>query len=410
MLVASTLALAGRDAAAWPQFRGPNRDGKAAPGVPLLKAWTQAGPRLLWRYDQLGSGYSSATIADGIVYITGLEGEDGVLYALDPEGGLLWKAPYGRDWNRSHGGTRTTPTIRDGRLYIMSAHGKAACFDARTGTELWAVDTVATFGARNISWGITESPLVLDGKVIFTPGGPAAGVVALHPGTGATLWVTEGVNDRSGYCSPIVVERGGRTIIAQLTGTTFIGIQADNGQLLWREDRRPTPAHSIQAVSPVYEDGRFYVTAGYGGERGEMFSLSEDGTRVTSAWRDSELDCHHGGLVVHNGFVYGAADRNNRNQWLCLNLETGAVAAMMPGVGKGSVIYADGRLYTLAENGVMGLVDPDPEAFRLISSFKLPSGGRGPYWAHPSIADGRLYIRHDNTLFVYAVSFGAGEG
>ena len=285
----------------------------------------------------------------------------------------------------------------------MSGYGLAACFDAATGRKIWSIDTVQTFGARNLTWGITESPLVLEGKVIFSPGGPNAGVVALHPDTGKTVWVGEGINDRSGYCSSILIEYGGRQIIAQLMATTFVGIDANTGRLLWREVRQPTPSHNIQAVSPVFADGKFYVTSGYGGERGEMYQLNTSGNTitVTSAWRDSELDCHHGGVILHNGFIYGAADRNNRNQWICLDLETGRVAQKIRGVGKGSVSFANGKLYTLSERGQMGLVNADPADFRLISSFQVPSGGSGPHWAHPSIANGRLYIRHGSSLFVY---------
>lgn len=387
----------------WPQFRGPNRDGKAAAGPALLKAWPASGPRQLYAYEQLGTGYSSVSIADGRVYTTGLEGENGMLYAFDLDGKLLWKVQYGSDWSKSYEGTRTTPTVHKGRIYLMSAFGKAVCLDAKTGRDIWSVDTMAQFGARNIAWGITESPLVLDDKVIFTPGGPEAGVVALDPATGKTIWVCRGVNDLSGYCSPILVNRGGRDIIAQLTGTAFIGIEAGSGKLLWNQKRSNQPAHKIQAVSPVYADGKFYVTSGYGGERGEMYSLSADGTQVTSQWRDAELDSQLGGVVLLDGFVYGAADRNNKGAWLCMNLATGKVAAKTPAVGTGSVIYADGMLYGVGEKGEVGLIAPDPQNFNMVSSFKLPDGGSGPFRAHPAIADGRLYIRHDTRLFVYDI-------
>lgn len=402
VLIAAILA---PDAAnAWPQFRGPERDGKAGDGPPLLASWPDGGPPLVWTFDRLGEGYSSAAIGPDAIFLTGMEGETGYLYALDREGQLLWRSPYGPEWSRNYRGSRTTPTVHNGRIYLLSGFGRAVCFDAATGRELWAVDTMAAFGARNLTWGITESPLALDDKVIFSPGGPNAGVVALHPDTGATVWVCAEVNDLSGYCSPILVEWGGRRIIAQLMGATFIGIEADTGRLLWREPRRPAPAHNIQAVSPVFAEGRFYLTSGYGGQRGALYRLDASGAGVTRVWQESNLDCQLGGLILRQGFVYGASDRNHRGQWLCLDLEDGTVAAMTPGVGKGSVAFADGLLYTLSERGVMGLVRADPGDFRLISSFRVPSGGPGPHWAHPSISGGRLYIRHASSLFVYGIS------
>jgi len=388
----------------WPQFRGPNRDGKAAQGPGLLKSWPASGPRQLWACEQLGTGYASVSVADGHVYTTGIEGEAGMLYAFDLTGKLLWKVAYGPDWSKSYKGSRTTPSVHKGKLYLMSAFGKAVCLDSKTGREIWSVDTATTFGARNLAWGITESPLVMDDKVIYTPGGPEVGVVALDLSTGKTIWVCRGVNDVSGYCSPVLVNRGGRDIIAQLTGTAFIGIEASSGKLLWNQKRSKEPAYKIQAVSPVYDDGKFFVTTGYGGERGEMYSLSADGTQVTSQWRDAELDSQLGGVVLLDGFIYGAADRNNKGAWLCMNLATGKVAAKTPAVGTGAVIFADGMLYGVGEKGDAGLVVPDPKNFRMVSSFKLPSGGDGPFRAHPAIADGRLYIRHDTRLFVYDIS------
>ncbi|MBM4163152.1 MAG: alcohol dehydrogenase [Lentisphaerae bacterium] len=399
-ILGTTAASAASD---WAQFRGPNRDGKAADGPALLKTWPEGGPKQLWVNDTLGDGFTSATVTDTAIYITGMKGKEGFLYALDLDGKQIWAVSYGRDWEGGYRGSRTTPTFRAGKLYLMSGYGRATCHDAKTGREIWAVDTMAKFGARNIQWGITESPLVLDDRVIVTPGGPKAGMVALHPETGETVWVCSELGDSSGYCSPILIERGGRKIIAQLMNTTFVGIEATTGKLLWREPRQPAPAHGIQAVSPVYADGRCYVTSGYGGERGEMFQLSEDGSSAKSVWREAQLDCHHGGLVLLNGFIYGAADRNKRNQWLCLKLETGEVVAKTGAVGKGSIVFADGLLYTLGEQGMMGLVDPDTTNFRMVSSFKIPSGGSGPYWAHPSIANGRLYVRHASRLFAYDI-------
>jgi len=404
-LATATLTLALHAAADyWPQFRGPNRNGKATSDAELLREWPDDGPRKMWTYEQLGFGFSSASVTDRAVYLTGMEDDEGFIYALDLDGNLQWKSSYGRDWDRGHRGSRTTPTYSNGKLYVISGYGKAACYDAENGERIWAVDTLEKFDSPNISWGITESPLVMDDKVIFSPGGSNGGIVALEPETGETIWVCEDVNDRSGYCSPFVINRGGKKIIVQLMATTFIGIEAENGRLLWREKRDPAPSHGIQAVAPVYDHDRglFYVTSGYGGRRGQMFKLSEDATSLTRDWSDSELDCQHGGLVLVNGFIYGAADRNNRNQWLCMNLENGEVMDKINGVGKGSVIYVDGLLYTYGEKGEMGMVNPDPDDFRMISSFEMKKGN-GPHWAHPSIADGRLYLRRGNALAVYDI-------
>ena len=386
----------------WAQFRGPNRDGKSQESG-LLKKWPQGGPKRLWSTDKLGFGFASAAVTGDMIYTTGMEEKTGYIYALNLDGELKWKKAYGKAWAGAHPGTRTTPTVYKGKLYIMSGHGKAACFDAKTGREIWSVDTQKKFGARNINWGITECPLITGDKVIFTPGGEKAGVVALDPATGDTIWVCEDIKDKSGYCSPITIERGGKTIILQLMATMVVGIEADSGRLLWRVKRDPEPPYGIQAVLPVYEDGMFYVTTGDGGERGQMFRLSKDGTKVTRGWSDSELDTLHGGLILHEGHIYGASHENNPNKWLCLDLRTGDVEAMIDGVGRGSVVFADGLLYCYGHKGKVGLMKPDPQDFRLISSFRITKG-RGPHWPHPSISDGRLYLRHGKYMFAYDIS------
>ena len=401
MIVLVTMS-GGAFCADWAQFRGPNRDGKSQESG-LLEEWPEGGPEQLWSTDDLGFGFASAAVADGTIYTTGLEDKTGYIYALNLDGELKWKQAYGKAWTGSHSGTRTTPTVYKGKLYIMSGHGKAACFDAGTGRRIWSVDTQEKFGARNINWGITECPLITGDKVIFTPGGEEVGVVALDPDTGETIWVCEGIKDKSGYCSPITIERGGKTIILQLMATTVVGIEADTGRLLWRVKRKPEPPYGIQAVLPVYEDGMFYITTGDGGERGQMFRISEDGTEIERGWSDTELDTLHGGLVLHNGHIYGASHKNNAGKWLCMSLRTGEVKAMIDGVGRGSVVFADGLLYCYGHKGTVGLIKPHPGDYRMISSFKITKG-RGPHWAHASISDGRLYLRHGKYMFAYDIS------
>jgi len=402
LVLVMTVALATSvEAGDWPQFRGPNRNGKAD-DTGLMEKWPEDGPELLWRVDDLGHGFTSAAVANGMVYSTGLHDKQGVISAYDLQGNLKWRESYGRGWTGAHPGTRATPTINSGRLYVMSGHGVVVCFNAETGQRLWSVDTMKKFGARQIKWGLTENLLIMGEKLIVTPGGEDVSVAALNKNDGSTIWTCRGVKDKSGYCSPIAVERGDRTVIAQLMSHTFIGVDAKDGTLLWRKERDPDPAYGIQAVPPVYQDGMFYVTADYGGQRGEGYRLNEDGTDVTRVWKNGELDCHHGGVIVHEGHVWGASTRNNRGNWMCLNLKNGDVAAEIRAVGKGSVSWADGMFYGYGENGLVGLITDDPGNFEMVSSFRIRVG-KGPHWAHPSIADGRLYMRHGTYLMAYDI-------
>ena len=386
-------------AADWPQFRGPNRDGKSR-DKGLLNEWPEGGPKRLWVAEGLGQGYASVAVAKGMIYTTGLHGSTGYRYAFNLDGELKWKMPYGPEWTGDYPGTRTTPTVIDGLVYVMSAHGRVVCFDAVTGEQEWHVDTRQEFGAQSVSWGIVESLLIDGDNLICTPGGSAASVVALNRKTGKTVWACQELREPSGFCSPTLVKRGELRIIVTLTRDSLVGIDAKSGTLLWAHRRN---AHDgIQPVSLVYEEGRIYITSGYGGERGEMFELSEDGRSITRKWGESKLDCHHGGVIVHKGHVYGASDKNRPGKWICLHLKTGEVAAEIPAVGKGSIAFADGMVYGYGENGTVGLINPSPTDFRLVSSFKVSEGDR-QHWAHPAIANGRLYIRHGDALMAYDI-------
>ncbi len=386
-------------AADWPHFRGADRDGKSA-DTGLLKAWPEAGPTELWTAEGLGAGFSEPVVVGDTIYVTGTEGDTGYVNVLSTDGTLLRKMPYGQDWSKDKPGARTTPTVEDGRLYLMTAFGRAVCLDAETGETVWERDTREDFGAQILRWGMAESLLVLEDKVICTPGGAGATVAALDKQTGETAWIFLEVLDKSGYSSPILIERGGRSTIVVLTGGGLLGIDPATGKAIWTQLH--DAQYGIHATSPVYEDGRIYVTSGYGGVRGAMYELSADGTAATEKWTDGNLDCHHGGVIVHEGFVYGASDRNKRGNWICLNLETGEVVSEIEGVGKGSSAFADGMVYGYGEGGQVALMEPARADFRVVSSFSVTKGS-GTHWSHPVIANGVLYIRHGDALMAYDV-------
>ena len=207
------------------------------------------------------------------------------------------------------------------------------------------------------------------------------------------------------YCSPILVERGGFKIIVTMLGEHFVGIDASNGKTLWKdafEDYQDDP-DDINPVSPVYFNGSIYTTSGYD-DGGALYDLSEDGLSITRRWTDETLDVHIGGVVLVDGYIYGANwENNSKGNWVCLEWETGKVMYEKKWINKGSIISADGMLYCYTEKkGEVGLVKANPKRFELISSFKLPLGD-GQRWAHPAISDGRLYMRRGEALMVYDI-------
>lgn len=375
-----------------PQFRGPDRSG-VFPSKGLLKSWPEGGPKQLWSFSGLGEGYASVAVAGGRVYTTGASGGTGSVFAIDTAGGkLLWRTGYGAVHDGSgYPGSRTTPTVDDGMVYIMSSMGKAAAFDAATGKIGWQKD----LPNRQIRWGITESPLVVDDLAVFTPGG-AATMVALDKKTGAQKWAMTELSEPSAYCSPRLFDDGRRRQIITLTKGHLIGVDPASGELLWRQ--RYPGRYDIHAVSPVFAGGSIYVSDGYG-QGGKMFDLAGDGRSVSLAWEEDDLDVHHGGAVVVRGVIYGAADNGT---WHALDAGSGDTKATIRRLGKGSVIYADGRLYGYTEKGKVVLVDPDPGNFAAVSELKITQGD-GQHWAHPVIAGSVLYIRHGDVLMAFDI-------
>lgn len=397
VLLMVLIAVPAANAADWPQFRGPNRDGISSE-TGLLKQWPADGPKELWSYEKLGEGYSSVSIANGFIYTCGMTDGQGYLYAFDLEGNLKYRVNYGPEWTRAghYPGTRTTPTIDGDRLYLMSGQGRVACYNAGTGERIWYVDTLEKFGGKNIRWGVAESLLIDGENLICTPGGRDATVVALNKMTGETIWTSKGLSQLSAYCSPVLIERGPNRLILTMVEQAIVGIDADTGKVYWVEPHKVS--YDIQAVSPVYHDGLMYVTNGYRhGSHG--FQLSPDGTSIARKWSERSLDVQLGGVVLIDGNIHGAS---TRGQWTCLDLATGDVRFTDRLVGKGAVIYADGLLYGYGENGQVGLIRINPDGYELVSSFRITKGSK-EHWAHPSISDGRLYIRRGEALMCYDI-------
>jgi len=389
----------------WPQFRGPNRDGKSAE-TGLLQKWPEGGPKLLWSVGGLGVGFSSAAVAKGRVYTTGMLDGEGFLFAYDLDGNFQWKVSYGPEWKGSSPGTRTTPTVDETRVYVFSGTGMLACFDIKTGKKIWDVDTLKEFEAENITWGITGSPLIDGQKVYCTPGGKKGTVVALDKMTGQTIWATTGLSEASAYCSPILFERGSSRLLVTMIQKSVICVDTNNGKLIWRIPYEAS--YDTATITPVYKDGRIYVTSVVEyrfTNGGIMFELSSDGANATKKWSDQTLDCHHGGVVLVDGYLYGSNFKGvSKGDWVCLEWDTGKVMYEATWNGnKGSIIYADNMLYCYDENtGDAALVKASPKGFEIVSSFRITEGS-GNHWAHPAISDGRLYIRHGDTLMAYDI-------
>jgi outer membrane protein assembly factor BamB len=394
------------------EWRPENRTGVSAE-TGLLKLWPADGPALLWSSLGLGKGFSSPSFGTNTIYITGNSdgnGSDDILFALDMNGKILWKTVMGRAWTGANPESRATPTVEGNRVYTCSGSGDLACIDATKGKLVWSYKASelnkGTFG----TWGIAESLLVDGNKIYFSPGGPETNTIALNKASGEVLWKSPSLNDKPGYVSPILIDYAGKKMIVNVSLGHVFGVDASNGQILWKvshgqsSDPNMSKWDLIKCTTPLYKDGMVYVTGGYD-TGGMMIKIASDGKNASVVWTDSNLDNHHGGVVLLDGYIYGSNWINNNNgNWCCIDWKTGKKMWEERWNTKGSIISAEGMLYLYEErNGNVGLVKVNPEKFELVSSFKVNQGNAGPFWAHPVIHNGILYIRHSNALMAYNI-------
>ncbi|MBO7584425.1 MAG: PQQ-binding-like beta-propeller repeat protein [Bacteroidales bacterium] len=388
-------------------FRGPNRDGQF-PESGLLKQWPENGPQVLWENLDLGKGYSSATAVGDRIYVTGMteDQKQETFMALDKNGKILYTTVYGRPWKDSYPETRTTPTIHNGKAFVISGAGDVVCIDVKDGKIIWKVDGTATYKSTTGNWGTAECPLVFDGKVIYTPGGNTTTMVALDENTGKEVWKSRSLREARGYVSPTLIEWKGKKQIVGSTISTVIGVNPDNGEIMWTfNDWGRAGGENIPPNSALFKDGKIFFSQGYD-IGGHMLQLSDDMRSVKRIWKTDELDTHHGGYVLVNGVIYGSNWlNNNAGNWCAIDWETGKTlySTAWSGKGKGSIIYADGLLYCYDERrGTIGIVVPDGKQFKTISEVRVNKGS-GPFWAHLSIYDGVMYARHGEALIAYKI-------
>ena len=393
VLMGAVVSLSAQNVVEW---RGENRTG-VYQEKGLLKSWSAKGPELLWHYDGLGEGHSSVAIAANKIYVTGMVKDVGYLYVFDMNGKLLSKKEYGKEWDKSYNGSRGTVTINDGKVYLITGTGFLICFNQNTLNIVWKKDIQADFGGKNIKWGINESPLIVDEKIILTPGGKEHNIVALNKNNGSLIWSCKGEGDLSAYCSPLYIGDQQVPQIVTMTANHIIGIDISNGKKLWSYEN--TNRWSVHANTPLYGDNMILCTSGYG-KGSTMFRLINGGRSVEVAWKLADIDSRIGAMVKIGNYVYGSGDNNK--YWFCVDWKTGKIKYKDNSLPTGVTIAADGMLYCYSDRGDMALVRATPEKFDLISKFKITLG-TDQHWAHPVIYQGVLYVRHGNTLMAYKI-------
>jgi len=368
-------------AADWPQWRGPNRDGISAE-TGLAASWPPNGPPLVWKIKGLGDGYSSLAISKGRIYTQGQRDRKEWVIALEVKtGNKVWEVATGSPFSNDRGdGPRGTPTVDGDRLYAITGAGTLVCLDAATGKSLWSQDFVRDYGGQVPHWGYSESPLIDGNRLIVMPGGRGASIVSLDKTTGKVQW--KAGSDSAGYSSAIVADVGGVRQVIALSGENALGVQENTGEVLWHYGR-------------IYHDGAVFVSTAYGTG---CALLKVSGKNMTEAYFNRDMMNHYSSSVLVGNTLYGY----NNNILTAMDFGDGKVLWKDRSVGKGSVIFAQGNLYALGEDGVMGLVRADPSGYKEISRFNFNKGSL-PTWSPPVISDAKLYLRDQDNLYCHDI-------
>jgi outer membrane protein assembly factor BamB len=401
LLPALALSLVPLSASAddWSQWRGLQRNGQSAE-TGLLKTWPAEGPPLAWKVDGLGGGYSSLAITDGKIFTLGDREEGTFVLALkESDGSLIWETRVGdAGGHKGYPGPRSTPTIDGGQVFALNQYSDLFCLDAESGKAIWSVNLEKDFGGKMMSgWKYSESPLVDGDKVIITPGGKQGTVLALDRKTGKKIWQTSEWTDPAGYSSVVIATIHGVRQYVQLTGKSVAGMDPDSGKILWVADR---PGKTAVITTPIVQDDIVFVTSAYGvGCNGFRISKTGDEWKAEEIYANKNSANHHGGVVLLDGHIFGSSG----GTFNCVDMKSGDLAFKGRSAGKGSTIYADGHLYLRGEDGDVALIEADSSELKEKGRFKQPDRSKDKAWAHPVIANGKLYLRDQGILLCFDV-------
>ncbi len=378
-------------------WRGPNRDG-IYQEAGLLTEWPEGGPELVWKFSELGLGFSSPAIVDDQMFINGTIDSVSYLFNLDLNGNLKWKKAYGSEFMKSYPGVRTSPVVVGEHVYILSGIGELFCLSASDGSEVWKVDLFETYGAQKTRYGISES-LIIDGDIIFcTPGGKEHNVIALNRFTSELIWTCEGKGEKSAYANPLLAKINNEKYFITMTDKSVLSIKAETGELVWTHPLEGIK-NGAHVATPYYRDGYLFLMDGF--EIGVvMLKIADDGQSAKLLWKNELMDETNGHSVVIGDNIYGSAE--SKKKLICLDWFTGEVKFEIRKFAPSTVIYAEDHIYAYTYSGQLGLVQPTETEFIDKGSFKLEKGSE-LHIMHPVIYKGVLYVRYVNDLMAFNI-------
>jgi outer membrane protein assembly factor BamB len=390
-------------AADWPQWLGPARDASSPEKV---APWKE-NPKVLWR-QPVGEGNSSPVVAEGRVFVhaRAKDKDEEEVLALDAKTGKeLWRKSYPRPAFRSFfgNGPRATPAVAGGKVYTYGITGVLTCWDASDGKQIWQVDALKKFEARNIRFGASCSPLVEGKTVLLNVGGKGASVVAFDKESGDVAW--KALDDAASYASPIAFGEGEGRQVVFLTAAGLASFNPSDGTPLWNFPLKDRLLES--STTPILAgDVLVASTISFGGA-GLRLSTKDGKPAVTEAWKSPQLTSYFTTPVAFGkDYLYlvtgtppgvGGPRTPPQADLHCVEAATGKELWKREKVGRyhaGLMRTGDGKLLMLEDRGDLVLVDPSPKEYRELARSPVC----GATWAHPALAGGKLYIRDDKEI------------
>jgi outer membrane protein assembly factor BamB len=373
----------------WWQWRGPNQDGVSTETG--WEVWGAEGPKQVWK-TSVGTGYSTVAVSDGRLYVMGNRDKMDTIYCLDAKTGeKIWKHSYPcAAEGDGHPGTASAPTVYGKVVYTVSREGDVHCLDAETGKLVWSKDLPRDFGITLPRWGVASSPLILDNMMILD----CATTVALDKSTGDLIWKTKDYGDSwgldshgGGYSSPYAFHLNGKKLIAVFNSTGLVILEPEDGKELmlypWKTD------WNVNAAIPIVVDDKIFISSGY--NSGCALVQISNGKLVT-VWKNKNMRNHMNSSVLWEGYIYGF----DESQLRCLDWETGEVEWTQRGLGKGSLMIADGKLIMMGDKGDLAIAEASPDGYKELAKAKVLSG---LCWTVPVLSNGMIYCRnHDGDL------------
>ncbi len=365
----------------WPNWRGPNHDGLSTETGFRKTAWTQP-PKVIWEYP-VGAGFSSFTRVGNKVYTCGTKDKQQIAFCLDANTGKrIWETPIEKEYRERQGGDgpRATPTVNEGRVYVFAAKGTMLCLDAEKGSEVWR----RQFKSPPM-WGYSASVLIEGDWAVVSPGMAEGALLALDKKTGQEIWKCG--KDPAAYSTPYPFTLGNTRYIAGFVAKSLIIAEAKTGKEVFRTPWK-TP-WDISATAPVFQDGKLFVSSGEN-TGAAIYALSAAGDGKLSAvegWRGKALRCLFQSAVLKDGILYGGDEKDLR----CAEFATGKMRWNVRDKAHATVIWADGHLIVLTEDGKLMIAKATPDEFKPIAEAQVLEGR---CWTIPMLSDGKLYLRN----------------